>query len=271
MYRGIYTGAIGMMASEIRNDIIANNLANVDTAGFKRDITITSAFPMILTKRINDMVVETMMGTMVDKRPTIGYTGTGVKINEVATIFQQGNLKNTQNEFDLAIEGHGFFVVKTAEDKIYYTRNGCFVLNIEGYLSTPDGALVLSERNLPIKVERGNFLVLEDGKILRNVDPEKRDWKSVEEVDTLKIVEFPEKRGLVKVGNNLFKETKASGEPELLIAGFKIKQGFLECSNVNVIKEMVKMIEATRAYEINSKVIRSYDITLDSTINAVGR
>lgn len=271
MFRGLYTGAIGMMACEVENDIIANNLANGDTVGFKRDISVSRSFPMMLTKRINDQIKETMVGGTIDKRPTIGYTGTGVELNEVATIFGQGTLKNTENEFDLAIEGDGFFVVKTADDKVYYTRNGNFVRNIEGYLSTPDGNLVLSERNLPIEVEKGNFLVQENGKVMKNAEPGKADWMSLEEVDTLKIMDFPNKRGLVKIGNNLFKGTKASGEPELLIAGMKIRQGFLEGSNVNMINEMVEMIEVSRAYELNSKVIRSYDSSLDSTIGIVGR
>lgn len=271
MFRGLYTGAIGMMACEVENDIIANNLANVDTAGFKGDISVSRSFPMILTKRINDQIRENMAGGTIDERPTVGYTGTGVEINEAVTIFGQGTLKNTENEFDLAIEGSGFFAVKTADDKIYYTRNGNFVRNIEGYLSTPDGNLVLSERNFPIEVEKGNFLVQENGKIVKNTEPGGTDWMSLEEVDTLKIVEFPNKRGLVKVGNNLFKGTKTSGEPELLIAGMKVRQGFLESSNINIIEEMVKMINVSRAYELNSKVIRSYDTTLDSTINVVGR
>ncbi|MBU0599919.1 flagellar hook-basal body protein [bacterium] len=266
MRRGIYTGAIGMMAAEIHNDTISNNLANIDTVGFKKDVMISQSFPMILTKRINDEVTQTMGGGTRDKRPTVGYTGTGVEINEIATIFEQGSLENTQNEFDLAVEGDGFFMVKTADNKIYYTRNGSLVRDIEGYLATSKGDLVLSENNLPIKVEKDNFLVLESGKIMRNTDPHKKDGSSLEEVDTLKIVDFPNKRGLVKMGNNLFKESEVSGKPELMIAGMKIRQGFLEKSNVEAIKEMVGMIKASRLYELNAKVIQSCDSTLGNLI-----
>jgi flagellar basal-body rod protein FlgG len=270
-----------MMAQQWRLDAVANNLANVDVNGFKRDVTSFKAFPEMLMRRMgDDGVFQHPLGSL-DVAPIIGTLGTGVELNELFTDFQQGALKETQSDFDFALDGQGFFAVQTPQGE-RYTRNGNFVLGMEGYLLTKEGFQVLGE-NGPIRVQQNNFVVDRVGRVWVNAahadDPaaavsrEGNDWGETVLLDTLKIVEFELDRFLQKQGSSLYRATDVSGEAEImpLESRPRVIQGFVEASNVNPVIEMVKMIEVNRAYEANQKVIQTTDAMLGTLINQVVR
>ena len=277
MIRGLYTGASGMVVQMHRLDTISNNLANVDLNGYKRDTAINKAFPEILLRRMNDDGMFVFPLGSIDTTPIVGKLGTGAELNEVFTAFTQGSLKQTENPFDLALEGQGFLTVLLPDGE-RYTRNGSFLLNDEGYLVTKRGEFVMGE-NGPIKVKKNNFVIDQDGVIYQNstfagderrlVSLEENEWENLERVDRLKIVEFNRPRYLKKVGDSFWRGTEESG-PALTAAGDdrpKVRQGFLESSNVNVVTEMVQMIEVQRTYEANQKMIQTQDSLLGRLIN----
>jgi flagellar basal-body rod protein FlgF len=250
MIRGWYTGASGMNAQQNRLDAISNNLANVDTTGYKRDITVSKAFPELLLRRTNaDGVYKTPFGS-ADAAPVIGKLGLGVETNENYTDFEQGSFKATDTHTDMALGGQGFFVVKTP-DGDRYTRNGNFFLGKEKILETKDGYPVMGEKGL-IHLDDDKFIVREDGKIFSADN---------REIDRVKIVRFDNERYLKKTGESMYTENDISG-PSHVAEGDerpRILQGFTETSNVNVVNEMVQMIEVNRAYEANQKTITSED------------
>ncbi len=276
MVRGIYTGASGMIAQQAKMDVTANNLANVDKTAFKKDTTIFKAFPDMIIRRINDDGVGIIPVGSYDSMPYVGKLGTGLEVNEVFTQFEQGALMRTENQFDLALEGQGFFAVQTERGE-RYIRNGSFTINEEGILMTHNGNPVLGEKGI-IKVQKHNFIVKANGEIVINreqsdqqvVGQTENEWQDPLVLDKLKLVDFPYKRHLKKVGTSMFMETPESGpplEPEKL----KVEQGFLEKSNVNVVRGMVDMIEVQRSYEANQKSVTTADSTLGKLINEVGR
>ncbi len=277
MIRGLYTGASGMVAQMRRLDTIANNLANVDLNGYKRDTVINKAFPEMLIRRMNDDGMFVFPLGSIDTTPIVGKLGTGVELNEVFTVFTQGSLKQTENPFDLALEGEGFLSVLLPDGE-RYTRNGSFLLNDEGYLVTKHGEFVLGE-NGPIKVKKNNFVIDQDGVIYQNatfsgderrlVSLEENEWENLERVDRLKIVDFKRLRYLKKMGNSFWRDTEESGPAEIAVGDRrpKVRQGFLESSNVNVVTEMVRMIEVQRTYEANQKMIQTQDSLLGRLIN----
>jgi flagellar basal-body rod protein FlgF len=281
MIRGLYTGAAGMVTQMNRMDAVANNLANVDLVGYKRDLTVDKAFPELLLRRMDDDGVKRFPFGSVDISPIIGKLGTGVETNEVYTVFSQGAFKQTGSAFDMALEGKGFLTVRTP-DGDRYTRNGSFVLGPEGYLVTKEGFQVLGE-NGPIKIKANNFVVDQRGRVFENkrfngndlrlVSMEENEWDQTGMVDTLKIVDFDQPRYLKKQGSSLWNETPESGEAALAVADVrpKIRQGFLEASNVNPVTEMVLMIEVNRAYEANQKTIQTQDSLLSKLINEAVR
>lgn len=246
MIRGIYTAASGMLAEAQRTDVISNNLANVTTAGFKKDMTITKDFASILVTRINDGA----------EAPVIGSMGVGVMVDEVATDHSAGSVKTTGNDFDLALEGKGFFAVQTPQGK-RYTRNGTFAKSVKGELVTSDGNQVLGA-NGPIIVSGGKMTVSNDGRVI--VDNN--------EIDKLQIMDFTDEKKLIKEGAGLF---IAPNGQQAQAATASVKQGALEMSNVNVVGEMVNLISNYRSYEINGKVVQSHDSLLGKAANEVGK
>lgn len=278
MIRGLYTGASGMIAQQARIDNVANNLANVDKTGYKRDLTLFKAFPDMLIRRINDDGLGIVPAGSYDTMPIVGKLGTGVEVNEVFTEFEQGSLQHTENPLDLALEGRGFFTVVTERGE-RYTRDGGFTINKDGFVVTKNGNLVLGE-NGPIKVQANNFMINERGEVLVNaaisLDPRdvvgmaNNNWEDPVVIDKLKIVDFENIREIKKEGDSLYRETELSGPP-LPPGDIKIIQGFLEKSNVNVVREMVDMIEVQRSYEANQKAILTHSDTLGRLINEVAR
>lgn len=250
MIRGWYTGASGMTAQQNRLDTISNNLANVDTAGYKRDVTVSKTFSELLLRRMDfDGVYKTPFGS-ADVAPVIGKLGVGVETNENYTVFEEGSLKSTNTTTDFALHGKGFFVVQTPLGE-RYTRNGNFLLGKEGILETKDGYPVLGENGI-IKLEDDKFKVNEDGVITTSDN---------RVVDRFKAVRFDNERYLKKMGQSLYVPNDISGPAHIAEGKERPQfiQSFTETSNVNVVNEMVRMIEVNRAYEANQKSIQSED------------
>lgn len=271
-----------MTAQQWRLDAISNNLANVDVDGYKKDTAVHKAFPELLMRRLNDDGVYRHPFGSADEAPIIGKIGTGVELNELFTSFEQGAMKETESDFDIALDGAGFLSVATPQGE-RYTRNGSFQLGKEGYLETKEGYPVLGE-NGPIKVKANNFMVDKDGRVWINaeysdgdpnrlVSKENNAWGKTVLLDTLKIVDFDLDRYLAKQGSSLYRSTDVSGDARVIEAGKrpKVVQGFVEASNVNPVTEMVQMIEVNRAYEANQKVVQSEDAMLGKLINEVVR
>ncbi|MDR2150196.1 MAG: flagellar basal-body rod protein FlgF [Spirochaetaceae bacterium] len=277
MIRGWYTGASGMRAQQWRLDAVANNLANVNVDGYKKDIASFKAFPELLLRRMeSDGVYKHPLGS-ADAAPFIGKIGTGVELNELFTDFQQGALKETQSDFDLALDGKGFFTVSTPWGE-RYTRNGSFQLGKEGFLETKEGYPVLGEKGR-IQIKANNFQVDKQGRVWVNavyqdgntdimVSKENNVWEETELLDTLKIVDFDRDRYLKKQGSSLYLDTDISGAAQILDGEKRprVVQGFTEAGNVDPVVEMVQMIEVNRAYEANQKVIQSGDSMLGTLL-----
>lgn len=255
MIRGWYIGSSGMNAQQNRLDTISNNLANVDTAGFKRDVTVTKSFPELLLRRTEaDGVYHNPFGS-ADAAPIIGKLGLGVETNENYTQFEQGSFRATNTNTDIALAGEGFFAVETPNGE-RYTRNGNFLLGKEGILETKDGYPLMGENGI-IRLEDDKFTINEDG-IITNHDGDV--------IDRIKIVRFDNERYLKKMGNSMWYTTDISGEAYIAEGNERprMMQGYMETSNVNVVNEMVKMIEVNRAYEANQKTIQSEDSMMNT-------
>ncbi|SDE99423.1 flagellar basal-body rod protein FlgF [Sporolituus thermophilus] len=246
MIRGIYTAASGMLAEAVRTDVTANNLANANTAGYKKDVALSHDFAGILISRINDG----------PGAPVIGTLGLGAVVDNVATIHTTGMMRPTGNALDLAIDGPGFFVVVTPAGP-RYTRNGAFTKNAGGELVTQAGYRVMGQAG-PVWLGDGAKVA---------IDADGRIFVDEVEVDRLQVVDFPDRRALVKEGDSLFAAPGAAPQ-----AGTgQVRQGMLELANVNVVAEMVTLIAGYRAYEINAKLVQTHDQLLDKAVNDVAR
>lgn len=247
MLKGIYTAASGMVAETIRTDVIANNLANASTTGYKKDLAVNKSF--------GDLLLSKLEGKEAPEE--IGGVGSGVFVDQVVPTFAFGVFRDTGNTLDLALEGDGFFAVETPNGE-RYTRDGAFHLDQEGYLVTADGHQVLGE-NGPINLAGTNFksiVINANGQI----------FVEQNQVASLRVVDFADKKALQKEGNSLWIGNGAAEN-----AKAQIRQGTLESSNVNTVTEMVNLITATRAYEISQKMIQTQDSSLDKAVNEVGR
>ena len=269
MIRGWYTAASGMLAEQKRLDVVSNNLANVDTTSYKRDVTVSKNFPELLLRRMNDDGVYKNPFGSSDVAPIIGKLGLGVELNEVFTDFEQGSLKQTSSSSDMALEGEGFFAVETPSGE-RYTRNGNFIIGVEGYLLTKEGYPVLGE-NGRIFLQDMEFTVNKDGEIYAR--PMGDDEAESTLVDRLRLVTFENPRYITKQGSSLYKDSPVSG-PAVAAEGPDrpvVTQGFIEASNVNVVNEMVRMIEINRAYEAGQKSVQSEDTMVSRLWNEVVR
>lgn len=255
MIRGWYTGASGMNAQQNRLDAISNNLANVDTAAYKKDVAVSKNFSEMLLRRTQaDGVMKNPFGSN-DVAPIIGKLGLGVETNELYTEFEQGSLRLTDSQSDVALSGEGFFAILTPQGE-RYTRNGSFLVGKEGLLETKEGYPVLGEKGV-INVLETKFKVSKDGKITN---------EDTDEIDRLRVVRFPNERYLKKIGSSLYIDTEISGEAQIAEGAKRpeIIQGYVETSNVNVVNEMVQMIEVNRAYEANQKTIQAEDTMMQT-------
>ncbi|MDF2592921.1 MAG: flagellar basal-body rod protein FlgF [Clostridia bacterium] len=260
MIRGLYIAASAAISENKRIDVISNNIANVNTSGFKKDTMVTESFPEILMKRIG----ATDYRDIIAKAPLtskIGYIGkmnNGVRVDEVFTNFEQGPISTSGNPLDLALQGKGFFSVETPTGE-KYTRSGEFTLDSEGYITTKEGYKVLGQ-NGPMQVNGKNIIINEDGQVFSDGN----------EIDTLKLVDFNDDTLLKKQGDALYID--ASGDAGNMKASEGlVLQGSFEASNVNSVKSMVEMITMLRSYEANQKVIKTHDEMLGKSVNEIGR
>lgn len=261
--RALWTAASGMKAQQLNMDVISNNLANVNTTSYKRQKVEFKdlLYSNLRTANINDDGEGTPVNLQV---------GHGVMPVATTRMFTTGNLERTDNPFDMAIDGEGFFVIEDGDDNLFYTRDGNFKLSVEFdemRLVTSDGRTVLSDFEDAIYFDEGmrDITVNENGVITA-----KTEDGEIEEIATIALVKFINPEGLESVGKNLYVETTASGEPIFMEDEERtsdIIQCYLETSNVQIVDEMVKLITAQRAYEINSKAIQTADEMLGMANN----
>lgn len=276
MIRGIYTSSSSMLCEIIRQDMVANNLANVDTAGFKQDQGIFKELPTMVLRKVND-------GQLYPPRPfykfpKIGELGTGVILDESFTDFKAGGFDHTGNDLDMALENEKAFFVVESPNGTRFSRDGIFTINHEGYLTNMHGDYILGDRepveegnagnildaegNLASNLQRiqigqgQNITVDRDGRVLVDGNAEFRIARGM----------AADRKAFRKEGANKF--VRAYGEVPR--AEGYVKQGYVEKPNFSLVTEMVKMIEVSRAYEANSKVVQSHDGLLDKAINSVG-
>lgn len=266
MVRGWYTAASGMNAQQARLDAISNNLANVDTTSYKRDVSVSKAFPELLLRRLDDDGVYKNPFGSADAAPLIGKIGLGVELNELYTDFEQGSFKETNSKSDMALEGNGFFAVLTPQGE-RYTRNGNFIVGVEGFLETKEGFPVLGE-NGKIQLAETSFTIDRDGRIFAD-----GDGASETMIDRLLIVEFENDRFLEKQGASLYRANELTGDAWSAEGQHRpsVHQKYVEASNVNVVNEMVQMIEVNRAYEANQKTVQAADTMVGKLWNEVVR
>lgn len=255
MVKGLYTAYTGMINQQNRMDIMTNNLANASTTGYKKEGTTTQAFDEVLAYKIKD-------ASAAYQNLNIGSMSMGAKIGEAYTDYSQGSFEVTDDAYDMAIDGNGFFSIsftnKAGETSTKYTRDGSFTLNKDGYLVTKDGDYVLG-KNGPIQLDTSQETRVDS---LGNI------YQDNVLTDTLNIVDFDDYNYLSKYGENLY-DLQDGGT--VTAADCKVQQGALETSNINVVSEMVNMIAITRNYESNQKIIQSIDQTLDKAVNQVGK
>lgn len=260
MLRGLWSAASGMAAQKMTIDVIANNLANVSTVGFKKSRT---DFQDLMYQTISQAGSQTADGGQI---PTGIQIGMGVMPVGVQKMFMQGDFQETKNELHMAIEGRGFFKVISNEEDAY-TRSGNFKLDSDGNIVTPNGEKLQPEMSIS-----ANTVSIEIG-----ADGTVTIFDSTgtgSQLGTLELYSFANAAGLKSMGHNLYKATDGSGEAVSGTPGSDgmgtIVQGYLEISNVDVVEEMVSMIMAQRAYEINSKAIKTADEML-SIVNNIKR
>ncbi|WP_310448183.1 flagellar basal-body rod protein FlgG [Thiobacillus sp.] len=251
MIRSLWISKTGLDAQQTQMDVISNNLANVSTAGFKR---ARAVFEDLLYQTIRQPGAQSSEQTQL---PSGLQLGTGVKPVATERIFTQGNLQQTGNAKDVAIQGQGFFQVLMPDGTTSYTRDGSFQVDSNGQLVTASGYAVQPAITLPADTQ--SLTIAMDG----TVSITQAGSSSPVTVGNLQLATFINPAGLQSLGQNLYAETAASGTPNTNTPGSNgagtLNQGYIETSNVNVVEELVNMIQTQRAYEINSKAITTSD------------
>lgn len=250
--RALSIAATGMLAQQQNVEVVANNLANMNTTGYMRRRT---EFHDLLYQNIRRVgSTSSDAGTVI---PSGVQLGLGVKMAAVYRIHEQGNLNPTDNTFDMAIQGNGYFQIQMPNGDTGYSRDGTFQLNADGEIVTHDGYSLLP--SITISGDAVDVSINTSGEVLVKLDGQV-DYSNAGQIQ---IANFANDTGLESVGSNLYLETTASGSPTTATPGTNgygtILQGFLETSNVNAVEEISNLISAQRAYEMNSKVITTSD------------
>ena len=259
MIRALRTAAAGMYIQQLYVDTIANNLANVNTTGFKKS---KAEFQDLLYQTLESSSSSLVEGTEGTEEIQVGH---GARLAAIHKVFSQGDMSSTQNALDLVINGRGFFQIVRPDGSIVYTRDGAFKLSAEGKMVTSDGYAL--EPNISLPADTKDIHIGADGTVsvivIGEPDPEP--------VGQIEVARFVNPAGLKSLGRNLYESSVASGEPILGPPGTEglgeLMQGYLEMSNVKVAEEMVNMIVAQRAYEINVKVIKTVEDMLSLASN----
>lgn len=256
MVKGLYTAYTGMINEQHRMDVLTNNLANVDTNGYKKEGATSQAFDTVLALKIKD---QSEPGW---RAKNIGNANLGVKIGENYTDYSQGSFKVTGNAYDLAIAGDGFFNIeftnKAGETSTKYTRDGAFVVNTEGYLVTKDGDYVLS---------KSGRIKIDPTKEVR-IDMNGAIYQEDRMVGTIKLTDWEDLNYIEHYGENYYQPVEGATEKQYV---GQIRQGYIETSNVQTVQEMVEMISVSRQYESNQKLITTIDGTLEIASTQLGR
>lgn len=257
MNSALWVSKTGLDAQQTRMNTVSNNLANANTTAFKRG---RAAFEDLMYQNIRQVGGQTSQET---ESPSGLNQGTGVRVVSTEKLFGQGNMIQTENPLDVAIEGEGFFEIRLPDGSQAYTRDGSFQLSSEGELVTSSGYAL--EPGIQIPPGAQSVTIGSDGTVSAQLSGQAEPVQ----VGTIQLTNFINPGGLQPQGKNLYVQTAASGAPEPGTPGFNglgtLQQGALESSNVNVVEEMVNMIETQRAYEINSKAISSADQMLQFT------
>jgi flagellar basal-body rod protein FlgG len=261
MEPALWVAKTGLDAQNTRMQVIAHNLANVNTTGFKRD---RASFEDLLYQTVRQPGAASSQNSEL---PSGLMLGTGVRIVATEKNFGQGSIEQTDNPLDVAIQGRGFFQVLMPDGSISYTRDGSFEMDSEGQLVTSEGYHV--EPSITIPENTLSLTVGSDGTVSALVAGE----STPQQIGTVEIADFVNPLGLQPIGQNLFKETVSSGSPQTGTPGSDglgtLVQGSLESSNVNVVEELVNMIETQRAYEMNSKAISTVDQMLGFVVQTL--
>lgn len=250
--RSLYIAATGMAAQQTQVDVIANNIANVNTTAFKRS---RAEFTDLLyqTDRRSG-VVNTTGGEPIPEGVSVGL---GVRAAGVRNLHLQGAMTKTGNSLDLSFNGRGWFQIAGPDGETLYTRAGAFNKSATGQIVTLDGYAV--QPSMVVPEGTTEIVINESGEVFARVE----NAQQLTSIGVLSIVDFPNEVGLEALGGNLFRETEASGSPVTGVPGGDgfgvIKQGYLEASNVDPVKEITELISSQRAYEMNSKVIQAAD------------
>jgi len=251
--RALRTAASGMFAQQLNIEAIANNIANVNTTGYKKN---RPEFQDLMYQQVSANPLATSEPGLMNVSNKNIQIGIGVKPSSNLKLFQQGDLQQTDNQFDLAIQGDGLFQLRKSDGTIVYTRDGTFRLNGDGQLVSSSGYVLDPEISLNEDVV--GFSVSRDGKV-----ESKASDGSNTVVGDIELARFINPSGLKAIGDNLYVETEASGQPIVGTPGEngfgEIQQGYIESSNVDIVEEMIAMITAQRAYEINSKTVKTVE------------
>lgn len=257
MLRALYSSASGMEAQQLNLDVIANNLSNVNTTGFKKSKI-----------EFQDLLYDTTRAPGAEQGnnaqlPTGIQIGHGAQVAATSKIFTEGELTQTGERLDIAVQGDGFFQVQMPDGTLAYTRDGAFKTSSTGQITTSDGLPVLGGFQ-PIAAGTTNITIAPNGQVSTTGANGNQSFQ-------VQISRFANPSGLQSLGRNLYVETPASGTPETGTpseAGFgSLQQGYLEMSNVKVVEEMVNMIVAQRAYEVNSKAVQAADEMMQQSNN----
>ena len=257
--KALHIAATGMKAQELNVEVISNNVANMRTTGFKKQ---RADFQDLLYQNLRRMGTETSdAGTIV---PTGIQIGSGVKIASTTRIMSQGSLEQTGKELDLAIRGEGFFQIQLPDGTTGYTRDGSFERDANGQLVTIDGYIV--DPGIKIPTDAKDITISNTG-VVQGVN---QNGATVE-LGQIQLARFVNKAGLEAIGDNLYLETDASGQPETSNPGDEgygsVQQYFLEMANVDAVTEIADLISAQRAYEMNSQIIQAADEMYSTTTN----
>jgi len=259
MFRSLHIAATGMQAQESQLDTISNNLANANTVGFKKT---RADFQDLFYQNVRFAGTQTSANTIA---PTGLQIGSGVRMVGTSRIDTQGALKQTGNNLDIAVEGQGYFVVQQADGSTAYTRAGQFKVDAQGRMTTPEGLPLDPPVSIPASAT--SVAIARDGGVSITVAGQANPTQ----VGSIQLANFVNPAGLNPLGHNLFQSTLASGDPQLGNPGTDgrgtLLQGSVEQANVEVVEEMIGLIAAQRAYEVNSKVISAADDMLKNATN----